>query len=309
MARGEPPVRAEPAEVDFGDVRPGSESVVSVRLTNSANYPVHVRSVRASCECTATSLDRSELEAGGEATMTLRFSTDDLGARDLRVVVTFKEPIPPVRVVARAHVNHGIRFGVERDAEGGRELVLESVVGRAFRVVSVDGVAAPGAGEASAVHRVALDEGGSPMGATIVGTERWIVAETDDPESALIVLPRDEDWEATRSVARPWTVSGEVLVGETMSAGETAEFEVTLVRAGVSSLETLERLEVSSSGAEAGVMGMETTTSGVRVRLYLRPRLGARGLVSASFAFTAREHTETVDVFARVVGGGSSADR
>lgn len=299
---------ANPATVDFGDVPPGVAVTRTVSLENVGNFPLHVRSLRPSCECTVAKLPRdTEILPGESLALDMTFTgTEREGPTTPSLMVLFAEQIPPLRIDASANVNRGIRFSVEEahDPQGAPIPVarLESVHDRPFRILSVNGrtpvtpMGATSASEAAPAHLVGIAP--APAGAVAFpGESRWVAIETDDPDAPVVVVPAPgADLDSER---RSWTVSERLLVLGPLAHAEDSTFTVLLTGARGEPLNAIEALHMDTHGVDGGLLGVEAAPSGMNARLFVRP-LRQSGVIAATFNITVNGHTETLDVYGAV---------
>jgi len=145
-------VRAVPARVDFGFVRPHTKVETTVALVNDGDRPLRIGTAVPSCQCTTVDLDGKIIPARGklEFPMSMKVSSTGVKLANVQIVVEDVESI--IRVELRAEVVYAIR-AVTQNQPGGSmdpfidaatnpsrvrgEATVESLDGAAFTILSV----------------------------------------------------------------------------------------------------------------------------------------------------------------------------
>lgn len=287
-------VAAEPQSVDFGDVLPGRTAERNVAITNVANFPITIRSARATCDCTIPTLSARRIEPGSSINVTVAFDASRLyGPQQPSVIIVFAEQIPPLRIEGRADVNHGIRFS---DAPVPGSVRLISADAEPFRVLSVNAVPRDAGPAADANHTVSL----LPAAQTpdFPGAERWAAIVTDDADAPVVVVPALDA--RPNTAPRSWTIDQSLRVLDPIVPGHTTTFEVGFTGLRAGTLDAFDALRITTHNAEAGLLGLETAASGTRARFYLRAHDDAQDVAAASITVEAQGASGTIDAYAGV---------
>lgn len=110
---GQPEVQLETTFHDFGDVPQFDVVTTDIVLQNTGSGTLQIESVTTSCGCTSASVSESQVEAGGETVLTIRYDSGlhpDNGPIYRTVFVETNDPDQPeleVEVVANVVVAGG----------------------------------------------------------------------------------------------------------------------------------------------------------------------------------------------------------
>ncbi|MEH0153936.1 DUF1573 domain-containing protein [Limibacter armeniacum] len=69
-----PKVVFEETEHNFGDLKPGEKVTTAFKVTNNGNAPLLIRKTKASCGCTATKPEKTELQPGEETSINVTYT-------------------------------------------------------------------------------------------------------------------------------------------------------------------------------------------------------------------------------------------
>lgn len=142
---GPNPLRAEPADLDFGFVRPGQDRTGRITLSNTTTQPVTIAAIQPTCTCTTTTDLAGTTLAPGES---VSFDATLAGAEvpgpkraSLKVVAEGAARVLEIRV--RAEVSDAVRAvpnAIQPPPAGPGEgrIVIESLDRQPFSVLSSD---------------------------------------------------------------------------------------------------------------------------------------------------------------------------
>lgn len=305
-----PPIEVQPGEIDFADVMPESHNITSVTLVNRGTEPLKVTDIRTSCNCTTTDLPTRVLMPGEPVQMEAALDADKFMGKMRRNIVIFCEGYAqPKQIYVNCWVNYGVRTIVRYDPPGQfrtGEMSLESADGTPFTVLAANGEAPvfadgfdPTTDEPRASYTLRVDLASIPES----DLPKWYLVETDHPTAPVIdVRVMGVEQERTR---RPWHVSHERLLLWRLSPGTSTEKTITLQNLLGSPLDIIDDISCDDPRVQVDVLGMTITSSGLKVRLRVRPDVEYRGLINARLTIEARDHREVIDLIGRVAEAGS----
>ena len=134
------PLALEPAEIELGDVEPGSKYPLRVVITNSGDEAIEIEETQSTCWCAVTELSSMQIGAGESVVLSGEIEAPDgLGELERQVYLFVKGYAQPISVPIRGEVSRGIRVRTETGGgESGTVVAkLESVDGDVFRVLGV----------------------------------------------------------------------------------------------------------------------------------------------------------------------------
>jgi squalene-hopene/tetraprenyl-beta-curcumene cyclase len=152
------PVKANPAQLDAGLVRPNTDVKFEAVLLNTLDRPVTCVRSSPSCTCTTVDMLGKVIPAGGTLTVPLSMRTSGAtGEKTAQVVLMFKDVPGLVELGIRAEVTYPVRafqmnpgpdgkprrdpfinaYDIKSNVAG--EVTVESIDGAPFRVLSVGG--------------------------------------------------------------------------------------------------------------------------------------------------------------------------
>jgi len=313
--QGPPPIRLQPARLDFGFVPPSSASTGSVELVNTADRPLKILAVQPSCKCTTISdLAGKEIPAGGSIELEATLDAQPApGPKRAQIRVLVEGYTQVVTVELQAEVALSVRVtppyinAVEGKNQTGR-LVVQSTDGTPFRICSTHGMTPrylgfdPASEEARSQYLVEYDiadfEGRIP---------RYFVIETDREDAPLIdVLLRHEDsFPAINIRMKDYRIPAGVI-----AAGESTEFTIRLDNRIDRPAPPINAAISRSADGTVEFVGQEVDEANeeVLVTLRLTPRSDFEGFLYLPFTIFAQTgQTQDLDVFAKVTPDGSIA--
>lgn len=195
------PIRAEPAQKDFGVVKPHTTLKADFALVNASDQPVRIAAAVPSCQCTTLDLVGKTVPPRGRLAFPVTMKVSSTGVKLADVKIAFEGSEQLVRVGMKAEVAYPVR-GVSVNAKGEKEpfidafadptkvkgeVIVESLDGTPFTVLSVKGKPPvfldwDPAQPPRPSYRVAYDV--SPAGGTPVPP--YLIIETSHPEARLI---------------------------------------------------------------------------------------------------------------------------
>jgi squalene-hopene/tetraprenyl-beta-curcumene cyclase len=296
------PVKAEPASVDAGFVQPHSEVKFVATLRNTSGQALTCVRSAPSCTCTTLDMVGKSIPAGGTLEVPISMKTSGAtGEKTAEVVLTFGGAPGAVQLKLKATVAYPVHGWQLNPAPGGGtkrdpfvnafdlpqnvrgEVTVESLDGKSFRVLSVNGAPA-----------VLADPARAAMGPqeswqlrydlSAVPCERmppYLVIETDRPDARLIDMRIRH--QCTRISPNFAFEQFRENLG-VMAPGETKAFELVIKRANgvrIDRVDSLDpRLESRLLEQKAGA-GDE-----ILVRTAVTARPDASGVVIGALRFT-----------------------
>ena len=193
------PIKAEPAEVDFGIIEPGSTVAATIKLVNPLDQDVKIIAAKPSCTCTTIDMVGKIIPRGGSIEMPMSMKTAQTPGTKPAVVNMAFEGITQVLVVkieaetaytVRASPNFIDALKPER-MKGVFELVSSD--GAPFVVTNVDGrapVTIDGSAMQPAVRHVLRYDfsSPSPLSGNVLAVPPFLVVETSHPKCPIIDL-------------------------------------------------------------------------------------------------------------------------
>ena len=306
----QPPVRLEPAVLDFGFVAPNSESTGTVRLVNTSSEPLRIVAVSPSCRCTAINdLEGTVIAPGAAAELQATLeSAAAPGPRGAQVRILFENYNQVVTVPLKSEVALGVRVSpsfinaVEpRNAQG--RLVVQSIDERPFRICASHGFEPrfigfdPATDEPQNRYLLEYDIEDLRRGDNY---PRYWVIETDREDAPLVdVLLRHELSMPQFNVRlKDYRLSAGVI-----PPGGSGVFEIRVDDrgdpiAGAMTRSVFGQLELLDQVVEEGER---------IVRVRLTPRAGYEGLLYLPFTLVTRNGVQQdLDVFASVRSGAGA---
>jgi len=159
---GELTVRAEPGELNLGEIATGDSGTGSVKLVNFGTEPVRLLECKSSCGCTAADCPRGKEIAAGESVDIEIKMTSGNRPQKITKQVRFMidgQPQLPVTVTADA-VSYVMAepWVIDRDRSEDGKLVLTAKDDKPFRIVKMHPPIVEGFGEeARTKHEIFLD--------------------------------------------------------------------------------------------------------------------------------------------------------
>jgi hypothetical protein len=97
---------------DFGAVARAAKTEYRFEFENKYTQPIHVRSVRTSCNCTTPIIETETVQPGQIGTILARFNTHShIGKRQATVTVTFDQPqFSEVQLTVRGYIRTDVVF-------------------------------------------------------------------------------------------------------------------------------------------------------------------------------------------------------
>ncbi len=307
---GPPPLRLEPAVLDFGIIAPGKQAEGVCKLVNTGTKELEVLTVQPGCKCTAiTDIAGQKIPVGGsidlKAAMTAQ-SAPGTKRADIKIlidgyteVVTLglvNEVSLPIRV-SPAYLN-----AVKDQPQSGR-IVVESIDKQPFRICSIGGKKPNLVGfdvekdEPRSQYLVDWDFARDfPEG---VAPRYWII-ETDRADCPLVdVFVRHES-----SLPRPALK----LTDYRHTFGrieEGASYEFTVDISDLPESERVITAASSSSAARVEMLGTEREGSITHVKLKVTPQAGTLGVHFIPFNIYTNSKQQNVAVWGQWVPKGT----
>lgn len=156
-------VKAEPAELDMGEIPTSDSKTAVVKLVNTGDKPMTISSARASCGCTALKVvPGTVLQPGQSTDVEVRLSAPSAAGPILHKTVTFivegqPELVVPLKGMAISFVlMEPPTLDAEKNADG--KFKLKSADGQPFRVTGVQPPVIAGLPtEAATEHELVID--------------------------------------------------------------------------------------------------------------------------------------------------------
>ena len=223
-----------PARYELGDIRPGSSHTGQFRIRNISDQPLTFVRAVISCKCTTTTDISGRMLAPGESMdfdATLEAPRTP-GVKDAKVQLVVEGGLRPVEIVVSGDVTMAIKAvppyigGVKGDQNRG-EVRLESLDGRAFKILSSGGLAPP-SGDAGAEWTLGWDLDRGPD----LSTHIWWVIFTDHPECPVLPLrirnPKTGYQSDSNRFERFWSFDERIVNAGTIEAGAASEHDVVI---------------------------------------------------------------------------------
>jgi hypothetical protein len=244
------PIKAEPAEVNFGVVEPGSKVAATIKLINPLDQDVTISAAKPSCTCTTLDMVGKVIPARGSIEMPMSMKTAHTPGTKTAVVNMAFKGITQVMVVkiqaetaysVRANPNFIDALTPER-MMGSFELV--SADGTPFVVKSVDGrppVTADGSPMQSATkHALRYDfSAPSPLCRTFLAVPPFLIIETDHPKCPILDMRVRH---ATTRITPSFGFAEFRANCGAMSAKGTSEFELEIKMMGKARIASVQSL-------------------------------------------------------------------
>ena len=278
------PIVADPPNVDFGVVAPGTVVSATIKLLNPLNTPVTIKAAKPTCTCTTVDMAGKVIPPKGSIDMPMSMKTShSVGERAAELIVVF-EGMPQQMVLrldaetayaVRANPAYVDALAPER-MKGAVELL--AVDGKPFKVLTVDG-------------KPAATADGSPMAAATRQIVRYdfttepakpvppfLIVATDHPDCPVMDLRvRHETTRITPSLAFEEFRSN---VGIVPAKGST-EFEIQIKMMGQNRVQAAVSL---NPAAKTEVVSQTSDGQNLLVKL----RLTDQGLPKGTFLFPCR---------------------
>lgn len=187
-------VRAEPAVIDFGFVKPEETVTAKVMLINPLDQPVTIARAVPSCQCTGIDIEGKTIPAKGTLEMPISMKMSKAPVRKGASVTLVLQPVNQVlKVEMSAEVTLPIRATPNFvDAQKGAltgEFTISASDGKPFRVLTANGVAPifrdfdPAKDAPKSSYRIGFD-----FSAPGFAVPKYFVVETDRPDCPLVDL-------------------------------------------------------------------------------------------------------------------------
>jgi hypothetical protein len=191
------PIKAEPPEVNFGIVEPGTKVSANIKLINPLDEDVMIIAAKPSCTCTTVDMVGKVIPARGSIEVPMAMKTSHTpGTKTAVVNMAFKGITQVMVLKIQAETAYAVRaapnfidaLAPER-MQGTFELV--SADGTPFTVKSVDGrppVSADGSPmKAATMHTLRYDfTKPSPLCGTFLAVPPFLIVETDHPKCPIL---------------------------------------------------------------------------------------------------------------------------
>jgi Protein of unknown function (DUF1573) len=303
-----PPIRFEPASLEFGTVPPGQRAHGTVLVVNTSDKAIFIQGSRASCTCTSVNLANTVLQPGKSVPLTAEYSGSNmLGPRHVSVRVKVAGFQPFAEVIAQVNVALAVQSDPAyisaykvKDKEKGTEevmpqsgvLIITSRDQKPFRILSVQGAPPP-----FADFDAAKDEPRNqyqlkwdltkydpstctdPQGVRMPG---WLIIETDHPDCP--VLDVEVRHECTRHAylnrGDTWLLEDRRMSVGRIAPGGSGEVTIEVRWLPNASHDDLIRAATSESAQfRADLVEVKPGTDGYDVRLRITPAPEHRGFI------------------------------
>lgn len=195
VAQEAPPVRCEPAEVDFGIVTPGSSHEARFVLRNAGTQPVRIAKATPSCKCTEISpVEGLVIAPGSELELRATLAVPRTpGEKDAKVFLVFEGFKAPLLAKMRADASLPVRatpaFVDALKGVSSGSVRVESRDGKPFRILSAGGTAPIVTGPQPGDPQAAYDIGWTlPRPDASGQIPLWWLVETDRDDAPIVAL-------------------------------------------------------------------------------------------------------------------------
>jgi hypothetical protein len=301
-------IEIEPKEVDLGFLRPEQVGKGTITMRNTGDQPVELLRVSSNCSCAVGKLSNSTVAPGETATVDVELTAGpNIGLLQREVQVWGKDNPTPIRVAVKANVSYDVSADpmfVNMLGERKGEIVLKSIDGKPFRVLSTNGekpvLGGGDAGAPAGEHSVlwdftAVDNANLP---------RWVIIATDHPTMPLLDLRViHPSLFPAGAKPDPWTPSQDRMLLGRVHVGQSFEREITLVKLNKDVAVTVE----GDSAVRAEILEKALSDKGLRLKLKLTPTessiassTGAGALIHGFLTVRSPEpeHQTRIEVFA-----------
>jgi hypothetical protein len=311
-----PPVRFDPALLDFGFIAPGVNSKGDISITNTGDAPLKILRATPTCACTTlTSVDGVVLAPGGSTVLTVRLDGRELtGPRKASIKVACDGYSQTADVDLVAEVTLAIRalpaiFNLApRTGEDGARIpgprtgtvVVESLDGNPFNILSANGESPvfdgydPDIDEPSSRYVLQWDLSWYAD----AELPRWWVVETDREDCPLVLTwvrhpatielpPRERNWRVEQRYA---------LVG-LIEPGHAKEFTAEVRALGQDSIYSVRSL---SGDFDAELVKVTRDGPNGQATVRITPKPHVLGVFQGRIEYMASVFTQKVDVIGKV---------
>jgi len=318
IKREAPPLKAEPNIIDLKYVQPGTKTDGVTTLTNTGTEAVTISKVTTSCHCTIpTDLSGKVLQPGETVELGATLEAGKYPGAQQRQVRVFAEGYAvPMQVYVVAQVSYGVAANpvfVDAFQKKAGEIVFESVDGKPFKIICLDG-RAPTAADFKEFDP-AKDEPRNRYVYVYDLTQTpddqlkpWFVVATDHPTAPLIDLRVINPTLIPKMTgAEPWRMTDDRVLLGAIKQGERVEFTATLTRNNQYNDDKLPTISVDDPNVEVELVSavLEGDSNMVCKVALTAKSSGENCLIRPRVTFTWLDHSQPMDVFARVDGGGS----
>ncbi|MHC4948781.1 MAG: DUF1573 domain-containing protein [Planctomycetota bacterium] len=327
-----PPLRIEPASLDFGRISPGQVVSGSVQLHNTGSEPLTITQTRASCKCTSIDLANTVIAPGASVPLAAELDPGYALGRKSAGVKILIEGYSVVQVDVRAEIAMAVRadppyINAYRDVGGTLEPVESGTVtvlagdGRPFRVLGVNGEPAelmgldPAADEPRTSYELRWDLSRydpqlcTDADGNLIPT--FLAVETDHPECGVFDIQVRHPCTQVRppSDGRRWLLSERRILVGALAPGESREFSVKLVWLGhTKPNDTIRSVTSETDQLVAELVGVDRVADEIRVTVRVTATPDARGgLVYDNIRLHAARHSSPLLIVGRVTGPDGGA--
>ena len=275
-AVGQPALKLDQREHDFGPLMVPSHGTHTFVLTNGGNEPLVIEQVRPTCGCTVTDLDQTTLAPGESARLRAVLEVTRIGPYEKFIHVDTNDPAGRVTLSLQAHGRRIFRAQPEAASLGtlavgeaaSQSISLTSVDGQPFDIKAVRADVGPQPLQAAVAVEGRSDDGASATfkvtararGYIRQSTPIWLVVDTSHPEQGTVRIP--VKWNV-RPPFRLRPPRGRQFLG-VVTPGQKARFPVsvehdlplTLTDSNVSTRGDLFSSDINPSGREAGTIDL-----------------------------------------------------
>lgn len=318
IKREAPPLKAEPNIIDLKYVQPGTKTSGATTLTNLATEAVTISKVTTSCHCTIpTDLSGHVLQPGESVDLSATLEAGKYPGAQQRQVRVFAEGYAvPMQVYVVAQVSYGVAANpvfIDAFQKKAGEIVFESVDGKAFNIVCLDGRAPtaadfkdfdPAKDGPQTRYVYVYDLTNTPDDQL----KPWFVVATDHPTAPLIDLRVINPTLIPKMTgAEPWRMTDDRALLGAMKQGETREFEVTLTRSNLFNDDSKPTISVDDPNVAVELVSanLEGDSNMVCKVALTAKSSGENCLLRPRVTFDWLGYSQAMDVFARVDGAGS----
>ena len=193
------PIKAEPSDVNFGIVEPGSTVSTTIKISNPLNEDVMILAAKPSCTCTTVDMAGKVIPAGGSIEMPMSMKTSQTpGTKTAVVNMAFKGLGQVMVLKIEAETAYAVRAtpnfvdALAPDRVKGT-FELQSADGTPFTVKTVDGKPAMTADgspmKPATKHTVRYDfSAPSALCSKFLAVPPFLIVETDHPKCPVLDL-------------------------------------------------------------------------------------------------------------------------
>ncbi len=311
------PLLIDPGSLDFGIIEPKSSHRGTLTLHNTGTQPITIIAAKPTCLCTAPQDVAGVVIPPGSS---IPFSSDfnapaELGLKTAQIQLVFEHGGQQRHAIIKlqGEITMAVRADPPYvDALKGvtsGQARIESVDGRAFRIISTDGEPAifldgsdPNSDQPRNAYTVRWNI--EPRGVDDCdGARLWWVVETDHPECPILPMRIRHECTGVRRDAghqqRGWRFKEYIVNLGGLRSGQGVEVDVDLPNPG---RVRINAVQSTTADAQAELMSTRETTGGTTTcRVRFTPRVGYQGMLYAMVMFSSDTGDKDIAFIARVL--------